>query len=147
MIGGSGERKTLRMVAQYADESNLTCGDDEVPRKLDALAAHCERLGRDRSEITVSQQRNVCIAPTHDQAYSDLRDYLGGRGLDIEEMDDAARDQFLAIFTWGDPDEVGDQLAGALSLGLDGFTCNLVANGHDPANVELLGETGRRVLG
>ena len=62
MIGGSGEKKTLRLVAQYADESNLTAPVDEVPRKLDALAAHCERLGRDRSEITVSKQLNVCIA-------------------------------------------------------------------------------------
>src|SRR5690349_7056158 len=34
MIGGGGERKTLRMVAQYADESNLICPIDEVPRKL-----------------------------------------------------------------------------------------------------------------
>ncbi|MFM7070027.1 MAG: LLM class F420-dependent oxidoreductase, partial [Actinomycetes bacterium] len=51
MIGGSGEKKTLRMVAQYADLGNLTCAPNEVARKLDALAGHCERLGRDRSEI------------------------------------------------------------------------------------------------
>ncbi|MDG1368546.1 MAG: LLM class F420-dependent oxidoreductase, partial [Acidimicrobiales bacterium] len=38
MIGGSGEKKTLRMVAQYADESNLSSGGaDEIPRKLEAL--------------------------------------------------------------------------------------------------------------
>ncbi len=48
MIGGSGERKTLRMVAQYADLGNLTCEPAEVPRKVEALAGHCERLGRDR---------------------------------------------------------------------------------------------------
>ena len=72
LIGGSGEKKTLRMVAQYADESNLTCGLDEVPRKLDALAAHCERLGRDRSQITVTKAMNCCIAPTHDQAWAEL---------------------------------------------------------------------------
>ncbi len=48
MIGGAGERKTLRMVAQYADESNLICERSDIPRKLDALAEHCEHLGRDR---------------------------------------------------------------------------------------------------
>ena len=80
MIGGSGEKKTLRMVAQYADESNITSGVDEIPRKLDALAAHCERLGRDRSEITVSQALNVCIAETHDEAYADMRTFLADRG-------------------------------------------------------------------
>ncbi len=45
MIGGGGEKKTLRLVAQYADESNLICGADEIPRKLDALAGHCDDLG------------------------------------------------------------------------------------------------------
>ena len=72
MIGGSGEKKTLRMVAQYADESNLTSPEDEVPHKLDVLAGHCERLGRDRSEITVSQHLNVCIADTHEQAFDEI---------------------------------------------------------------------------
>ena len=72
MIGGGGERKTLRMVAQYADESNLICTLAEIPRKLEVLAGHCERLGRDRSEITVSQHVSVCIAPTHDEAVADL---------------------------------------------------------------------------
>ena len=55
MIGGAGEKKTLRLVAQYADESNLTSPSNEIPRKLDALAAHCRRLGRNRAEIKVSQ--------------------------------------------------------------------------------------------
>ena len=59
MIGGGGEKKTLRMVAQYADESNLICEVDEIPRKLEALAGHCERLGRDRSEITVTTRRDA----------------------------------------------------------------------------------------
>ncbi|MGH6876579.1 MAG: LLM class F420-dependent oxidoreductase, partial [Rhizomicrobium sp.] len=54
MISGGGEKKTLRLVAQYTDESNIICQPDEVPRKLDALAKHCETLGRDRNEITVS---------------------------------------------------------------------------------------------
>jgi F420-dependent oxidoreductase-like protein len=50
LIGGSGERKTLRMVAQYADACNLFPGP-EVERKLDVLRGHCEALGRDYDEI------------------------------------------------------------------------------------------------
>ena len=48
LIGGTGEQKTLRMVAQYADACNLFArlGDDELKRKLDVLRGHCERLGR-----------------------------------------------------------------------------------------------------
>jgi F420-dependent oxidoreductase-like protein len=147
MIGGSGEKKTLRLVAQYADESNLTAPLDEVPRKLDALDAHCQRLGRDRSEITVSLQRVCCIAPTHDEAMADLVAFGRGLGFDLETMDDATRESLLAMFTLGDPDEVGEQLAEALASGVDGFTCSLPANGHVPGRVELLGQVARQVVG
>jgi alkanesulfonate monooxygenase SsuD/methylene tetrahydromethanopterin reductase-like flavin-dependent oxidoreductase (luciferase family) len=147
MIGGGGERKTLRLVAQYADESNLISEPAEIPRKLDALAAHCERLGRDRSEITVSVQRTVCIAPTHEQAQADIARYLGERGIDLATADEATRRMIEGRITFGDPDEVGEQLAAVLDLGVDGFTCNLPANGHDPDNVELLGETAAKLVG
>ncbi|MCU1457405.1 MAG: family F420-dependent class oxidoreductase [Actinomycetia bacterium] len=52
LIGGSGERKTLRLVAQYADACNLfSSGADEVKHKLDVLARHCTDVGRDPDEI------------------------------------------------------------------------------------------------
>ena len=66
MIGGQGEKKTLRMVAQYADESNLTGDVENIPRKLEVLAEHCERLGRDRSEIKVTKLLMIAVAPTMD---------------------------------------------------------------------------------
>ena len=147
LIGGSGEKKTLRMVAQYADESNLTCGPDEVPRKLEALDAHCARLERDRSEITVSLQTQVCVALGHDEADQAMRAFLQRRGMDLDTMDDETRSMILAMITMGDPDEVGEQLQARLDTGVDGLTMNLVANGHHPENVELLGQVASRVLG
>jgi F420-dependent oxidoreductase-like protein len=146
MIGGSGEKKTLRMVAQYADESNLTCPLDEVPRKLDALAAHCERLGRDRAEISVSKQAAVCIAPTRDEALSDMAAFLAPRGLDLLSMDEATRDQVLSVIVWGGPDEVAERLTAIVEAGIDGLTCSLPANGHDPERVELLGQVASKVM-
>jgi F420-dependent oxidoreductase-like protein len=50
LVGGSGEHKTLRMVAQYADACNIYFGQP-VRAKLDVLRAHCERLGRNYDEI------------------------------------------------------------------------------------------------
>lgn len=141
MIGGSGEKKTLRMVAQYADESNLICAPEDVPRKLEALDGHCESLGRDRSEITVSWQRSVCIAPTMEQAQTDFTSYLGRRGIDLSQVDDGTRAMLQSRFIIGDPDTVGEQLAANLALGVDGFTINLPANGHIPERVALLGRT------
>ena len=54
LIGGSGERKTLRMVAQYADVCNIISPPDELPKKLDVLRRHCDDLGRDPNEIEVT---------------------------------------------------------------------------------------------
>jgi F420-dependent oxidoreductase-like protein len=50
LIGGGGERKTLRLVAQYAQACNLFPGP-ELERKLDVLRGHCEAVGRDYDEI------------------------------------------------------------------------------------------------
>ncbi len=147
MIGGSGERKTLRMVAQYADDSNMTAGPEEIPRKLDALAAHCERLGRDRSEITVTMQRNACIAPTHEQAVAELDEFFGRRGLDLASMPPEEAAGMRSIITHGGPEEIAEQFSEWLALGIDGFTVNAVANGHVPGRVSLLGETLAKVVG
>lgn len=52
LIGGDGEKKTLRLVAQYADMWNSTTSDtDELRHKIDVLNRHCETVGRDPGEI------------------------------------------------------------------------------------------------
>src|ERR1700722_3463514 len=101
MIGGGGERKTLRLVAQYADESNLICGPDEIPRKLEVLAEHCANVGRDRSEITVSYLTSACIAPTHEQAVAEFEDYLAR-----QPQAEARRGGVIV----GNPDEVAERV-------------------------------------
>ena len=99
-----------------------------------------------RWALTVSKQLNVCIAPTHDETYAEASTYLKARGLDLDTMDDDTRAMFLSVITLGDPDEVGEQLSSVLALGLDGFTCNLPANGYNSERVELLGQTAAKVL-
>jgi F420-dependent oxidoreductase-like protein len=53
LIGGGGERKTLRLVAQYGDACNLSMrlGKDEVQRKLEILREHCQTIGRPYTDI------------------------------------------------------------------------------------------------
>lgn len=53
MIGGTGPRKTMRMVAQYADTSNIGewVGRENMQRALDALQGHCAALGRDYDTV------------------------------------------------------------------------------------------------
>ena len=146
MIGGGGERKTLRMVAQYADESNLIAEARDIPRKLEALDEHCQNLGRDRGEITVSWQRSVCIAPTMEEAQADLAAWFSRRGIALDTLDADQRAALTARFIVGDPDTVGERLAADKALGVDGFTANLPANGYIPGRVALLGDVMRRVV-
>ncbi|WP_433206071.1 LLM class F420-dependent oxidoreductase [Nocardia sp. CA-107356] len=59
LIGGSGERKTLRLVAQYGDACNLFgSSPEEVGHKLDVLRRHCDEVGRDYNEIRITIMAN-----------------------------------------------------------------------------------------
>jgi F420-dependent oxidoreductase-like protein len=54
MLGGGGEQKTLRLVAQYADAWNYYGSPEEVARKIGVLRGHCDAIGRDMSEIEIN---------------------------------------------------------------------------------------------
>ena len=147
MIGGSGEKKTLRMAAQYADEVNLICAPGEVAHKLEVLANHCEALGRDRSELVVTVLSTVCVAPTHELAVAEVDAFLAARGLDLASMSSEDADRIRAMVTFGDPDEVGEIFTTRLIEGLDGFAVNAPANCHVEGRVGLLGEVLSKVIG
>jgi F420-dependent oxidoreductase-like protein len=142
MIGGQGEKKTLRMVAQYADESNLTGAVKDIPRKLEALAGHCERLGRDRSEIKVTKLLMVLVAPTLEEAESDLAAIA-----EVKGWNDKVMELVRKALIFGDPDVVGERIAEAVAMGIDGITVDLPVNGHNVERVALLGEVSRKALG
>ena len=65
LIGGTGERKTARLAAQYADEWNCNASFVELPRKVEALAGHLRELGRDRDTITMSCLATIVVGDTH----------------------------------------------------------------------------------
>ncbi len=81
MIGGSGEKKTLRLVARYADACNLF-DQDHLPRKLEVLREHCEREGRDYAEIEKTALGYLTPGnPSVDQAV-DVAGRLAETGID-----------------------------------------------------------------
>jgi F420-dependent oxidoreductase-like protein len=63
MIGGGGEQKTLRLVAQYADATNVFGDGPRIAHKYDVLREHCERLGRPYDEIERTTLQTVDITP------------------------------------------------------------------------------------
>ena len=135
MIGGQGEKKTLRMMAQYAEMANFTSGFDELPRKLDVLAAHCADMGRDPSTINKTPLCSVVQGPSMEEAVGLRNAFLAARGLDFDALDEATQRAVSARRVVGDADGVGEQVEALVALGLDGITCNLPANGHDPEAV------------
>jgi F420-dependent oxidoreductase-like protein len=138
MIGGQGEKKTLRLMAEHAEMANLIAGVDDLPRKLEVLAAHCADVGRDVSTINKTSLSTVIQAPTMEEAERLRNDFLRARGIDWDALDDQARAGLSARFLVGDPDAVGEQAQRLIGLGLDGVCCNLPATGHDP---QLVGDT------
>ncbi|WP_173922652.1 LLM class F420-dependent oxidoreductase [Agromyces sp. Marseille-P2726] len=76
LIGGKGEQKTLRIVARHADIWHSFVRPDDLPHKLDVLARWGEKVGRDVSEITVSNT----LSPRHvDFEYADALYHAGVR--------------------------------------------------------------------
>jgi F420-dependent oxidoreductase-like protein len=82
MIGGGGEKKTLRLVAQYADATNVFGGAEAVARKYAILREHCEAVGRPYGEIERSTLQNTRLSAS------------GGEGTESPE---AAATRFAAL--------------------------------------------------
>lgn len=92
LIGGSGERKTLRLVARYGDACNLfATSPDEIAHKLDVLARHCEAEGRDPDTV----QRTILAVR---DPFADLDGFLG----DMDAYAKLGIDE-VALMPSGDP--------------------------------------------
>lgn len=137
MVGGSGERKTLRMVAQHADASNVFGDVDQVRRLVGVIERHCETFDRDPAEITKTRLGTLLIAPTHAAAERKVA-ALRERGMPEERL--------RATVTVGDPDEVAEHVRAFLDAGLDGCVFNM-PDVHDLETVELAGRTLAGVIG
>lgn len=82
-IGGSGEKRTLRITAQYADHWNFVGGTpEEFARKRDVLAAHCADIGRDPKEIMLSAHVRLGEDRDYDKVIAEAAG-LGAEGLDL----------------------------------------------------------------
>jgi F420-dependent oxidoreductase-like protein len=108
MIGGGGEKRTLRLVAQYADKCNVTGDVATLARKVDVLRRHCADVGRDPAEVAVTWMSPL-ILTTSDQNTAEVRQMLAA----------AASADETAGFTVGQPHEIPDLVAGHIDAGVD----------------------------
>jgi F420-dependent oxidoreductase-like protein len=106
MIGGGGEKRTLRLVAQYADKCNVTGDVKTLAHKVEVLHRHCAEVGRDPAEVEITWMTPL-ILTTSDQNTAEVRDMLAASGSPDE----------LAGFTVGQPHEIPDLVAGHVEAG------------------------------
>jgi alkanesulfonate monooxygenase SsuD/methylene tetrahydromethanopterin reductase-like flavin-dependent oxidoreductase (luciferase family) len=132
MIGGGGEKKTLRLVARYADMWNGFGTEEDIRHKLDVIEQHCADVGRDPKEITTTRLGTLIITDTHEEAEAILDEVKRLRGLD----DAAARASMIS----GTADEVAERIQRFFDVGLDGMLFNL-PKGSTPEDVERAGTT------
>jgi F420-dependent oxidoreductase-like protein len=137
LVGGSGERWTLRLVAERADACNLFGDVATIRHKVSVIEQHCAEVGRDPSEITKTRLGSLLIGETEREADAKLGPYAAARGM-TEQL---AR----ASATVGGPDSVAEQAQAFLDAGLDGLLFNL-PDAHDLEPVELAGRALTPVL-
>ena len=132
MIGGGGERKTLRMVAQYADESNLICARGRDPAQARSRSPSTARTSAATARRSPSRTRP---APASRRPTS--RRSRTSRTTSPANQRRRARRAGSIV---GSPDEVAERFAQLRDTGIDGVTVNAPANGHLEGRVALLGE-------
>jgi F420-dependent oxidoreductase-like protein len=140
LIGGSGEKKTLRMVAQYADACNVFGDASTVRHLMDVLDGHCERLGRDPRSICRTRLGTLVIGRTMEEANAKLAARMGG--VDIASLPPERVARMKAMFITGDAPAVQQQITELLDAGLDGIVVNMI-DAHDLEAVALAGDALR----
>ena len=131
LIGGGGERKTLRLTARYADMWNGFGDLDMIRHKLSVLAGHCEAEGRDRSEIVATRLGTLIVGETAEDAERRRAAWQEARG--VADADVAMR------LVWGDRDAVAERARAFLDAGLQGLVFNMPA-GSTVEDVQRAGE-------
>jgi alkanesulfonate monooxygenase SsuD/methylene tetrahydromethanopterin reductase-like flavin-dependent oxidoreductase (luciferase family) len=85
LIGGSGERRTLRLAARYADACNLFGKPQVVESKVDVLRRHCAEIDRDPSDIEVTHLVDVMVASDR-KALRERVEQLRDRSKTVEDF-------------------------------------------------------------
>ncbi|MEW6226044.1 MAG: LLM class flavin-dependent oxidoreductase [Chloroflexota bacterium] len=111
MIGGSGERKTLRTVARHADMWNAMGPLDVMAHKIEVLRRHCDEVGRDPGEIEFTLGVKVTIRDSEAEA---VRVWKAAMEHNRTPLADVESDD---TFWNGTPEQIAERLAGYAELG------------------------------
>ena len=127
LVGGGGERVTLKLVARYADANNVGGGFESVKRKEAALLRHCETVGRNPAEIERTAGMGTVI----------IRDSEAEARRVFEAMFERHRARPWDDQPVGTPEQVLERFAPYLDIGYRHFICGFPAP-HDAESMERL---------
>jgi F420-dependent oxidoreductase-like protein len=113
LIGGGGEKRTLKLVARYGDYCNFFGDAATIAHKVSVLRAHCESVGRDPSEITVSRLSTLVLTEGAEETAA-TRNFLAQVA-----GDDAA------AYNVGTEDELVEQVEELAEAGVQYFIFNM----------------------
>ncbi|MEU4222272.1 LLM class F420-dependent oxidoreductase [Actinoplanes sp. NPDC026623] len=125
MLGGSGEQKTFRLAARFADHMNIICDVADLPHKVAVLRQRCEEIGRDPATLATSYLSMGLVGETEQE---------------VKEFGESVPEDRRNRVFLGTPEQVAEQLhEQVLGAGIDGITINLIRNGHRPGFVTQVG--------
>jgi len=127
LVGGSGEKRTLKLVAQYADACNLMGDPDVVRHKLSVLDTHCESVRRDRADIEVTHLSPAFVYATK----QGLESEASAMGMDVPTL--------LGPFSGGTVDDNINRFTGLAEAGVE-TAIVAIANLHRSGSLETFAE-------
>jgi alkanesulfonate monooxygenase SsuD/methylene tetrahydromethanopterin reductase-like flavin-dependent oxidoreductase (luciferase family) len=120
MVGGGGEKRTLRIVARYADACNFAGDVETIRHKVAIVREHCEDVGRDPSSVEITRLATLNLTDSDEQTRQ------------VREMVTAmAGEERARTFNIGQESEIVDQIAALTEAGVDTFTFNMPLSGAD----------------
>jgi len=133
LVGGVGERKTLRSVARHADLWNAQVSLADAPHKLAVLDGHCADVGRDPREIERTLDCAVFIRDSAAAARAALEASCAALGVDVPPPDSS--------FHWtGTPSEIAERVRDFVALGFTTITCEFQPPYDEESLERLVGE-------
>jgi F420-dependent oxidoreductase-like protein len=131
MIGGGGEKQTLRTVAKYGDACNLFGGPKTIMAKLDVLKKHCSEVGRDYNEILKTTLTTVIIAEEKESVEAALAK------IRPPGVSDRAMNEFVLF---GTPEEIVPKIKKLIQVGIQYLIVNFIGSPSEKDSLRLFAE-------
>jgi alkanesulfonate monooxygenase SsuD/methylene tetrahydromethanopterin reductase-like flavin-dependent oxidoreductase (luciferase family) len=141
MIGGGGERKTLRTVANHADMWNESGSVELLEHKRDVLREHCAALGRDPAEIELTTSCKPLIRDTEREARQAWKAQMAQNRTPMSEVEDDE------TFWIGTPELIAERMAERKAIGFHTFIAEMAAPYDDETLERWIGEVKPMVDG